>query len=108
MILATYPLGRILGGAMPMSEFNNDNTIFVMHMNSPSQYALSRVGINGEWYGQTLYASATGRATVRKKPDGTMVVVGATRIRDAAPGPGLPVPKLSDKPPVALPVAKKP
>lgn len=102
-ILATYPMGRILGGANPMCEFSEDNTLYVMHMNGPSQYALSKIGINGEWLGQTLWISPTGRATVRKKPDGTMVVVGASRSRTTAPD-GATIPKLSDAPPVPIPV----
>jgi hypothetical protein len=104
--LATYPLGRVLGGAKPMVEFSNDNTLYAFHMTAPSQYALTKIGVNGEWLGQYLYDSPSGRATVRKRPDGTMVVAGATRIPDPekkTPG-ALPVPKLSDGPPVAVPV----
>jgi hypothetical protein len=66
-------------------------------MNGPSQYALSKVGVNGEWLGQSIWISATGRAAVRKKPNGEMVVVGASRHREQAPGGG-PIPKLSDRP----------
>jgi hypothetical protein len=107
-ILATYPLGRILGGAKPMIEFNDANTLYAFHMTGPSVYALSRIGVNGEWLGQTLYTAPKGRATVRKKPDGTMVVVGAKldRSRDPAPAGAPPVPKLSDAPPVAIPVTR--
>ena len=107
-IMATYPLGRILAGARPMVEFSDENTLFAFHMTGPSLYALSQIGVNGEWKGQTLYNAPRGRATVRKKPGGTMVVVGATRDRthDPAP-PGTPaVPKLSDAPPVAIPVKR--
>lgn len=106
-LLATYPLGRILSGATPMGEFDDANTLFIMHMNAPSQYALSRVGVNGEWLGQALYASGTGRATVRKKPDGTMVVVGASRIREDG-ATAVSVPKLSDRPVALPPAAPKP
>lgn len=104
-VLATYPLGRILGGANPICEFSEDNTLYAMHMNGPSQYALSKIGVNGEWLGQSIWISPTGRAAVRKKPDGTMVVVGASRNREAAPG-AAPVPKLSDRP-VQLPPDKR-
>ncbi len=107
-ILATYPLGRILGGAKPMIEFSDDNTLYAFHMTGPSLYALSKIGVNGEWMGQTLWNSPKGRATVRKKNTGTMVVVGATRDRtqDAAAAGAPPVPKLSDGPPVAIPVKR--
>ncbi len=100
-VLATYPIGKMISGSTPMHEFGPDNTLYVLHMNGPSQYALSKVGINGEWLGQSLWSSATGRCAVRKKPNGDMVVVGAQRIREAAPG-APEVPKLSDRP-MALP-----
>jgi hypothetical protein len=108
-ILATYPIGRILTGAKPMVEFDDNNTLYSFHMTGPSLYALSKIGVNGEWLGQALYNSPKGRATVRKKPGGTMVVVGATRDRtkDAAAAGGPPVPKLSDAPPVAVPVPRQ-
>ncbi len=100
-VLATYPIGKMIAGSTPVTELASDNTLYILHMNAPSQYALSKVGINGEWMGQSLWGSATGRAAVRRKPDGTMVVVGAQRIREASTGGPL-VPKLSDRP-VTLP-----
>jgi hypothetical protein len=96
-ILATYPIGKMIAGTTPMRELNDDNTLYILHMNAPSQYALSKVGINGEWMGQTLWSSPTGRASVRRKPSGEMVVLGAQRIQQA-PGGGPLVPKLSDRP----------
>lgn len=107
-ILATYPLGRILTGAKPMVEFSDDNTLYAFHMTAPNLYALSKIGVNAEWMGQSLWAAPKGRATVRKKPDGRMVVVGATRDKTQEPAAAgaPPVPKLSDAPPVAIPVKK--
>ena len=93
----TYPLGRMVGNATPGHEFDQDNTLFVFHMVGPSQFALSKIGVNGEWLGQTMWHSEKGRATVRRKPDGTMVVVGATRTSDK-PVAGPDVPRLSDRP----------
>ena len=91
-----------------MVEFSDDNTLYAFHMTGPSMYALSKIGVNGEWMGQTLWNSPKGRATVRKKNTGTMVVVGATRdrSRDASEAGAPPVPKLSDGPPVAIPVKR--
>jgi len=100
-VYGTYPVGRLVGGTTPGAEFDSKNTMHVFHMVSPSQYYLSKIGVNGEWMGQTVWGSAKGRAMVRRKPDGNLVVVGATRT-DAAPIGGPPVPKLSDRP-VALP-----
>jgi hypothetical protein len=73
----------------------------VLHMGAPGHYYLSKIGINGEWLGQTAWTAGKGHPVVRRKPDGKLVIVGATR-SNAAPlsGPGsLPVPKLSDRPP---------
>jgi hypothetical protein len=100
-ILGTYPLGRLVGGATPTTEFDADNTLHVFHLVGPRQYLLSKIGVNGEWLGQTSWDSAKGRATVRRKEDGRMVIVGASR-SDIPPPNAPPVPKLSDRP-VALP-----
>ena len=99
-IFGTYPLGRLIGGTTPVTEFDNENTLYVFHLVGPGQYNLSKIGVNGEWLGQTAWNSAKGRAIVRRKADGTMVIVGATR--EVATTAGPPVPKLSDRP-VALP-----
>ncbi len=97
----TYPLGRLVGSSIPGHEFDRDNTLHVFHLVGPKQYFLSKIGVNGEWLGQTSWHSDSGRAAVRRKEDGRMVIVGATRSAGkTAPGPE--VPRLSDRP-VALP-----
>ena len=100
-IYGAYPLGRLVGGSTPTAEFDADNTLHVFHLVGPSQYHLSKIGVNGEWLGQTMWHSEKGRAAVRRKSDGRMVVVGATRTSDK-PVAGPEVPRLSDRP-VALP-----
>ena len=100
-VFGTYPLGRLVAGTNPAHEFDRDNTLHVFHMVGPGQYYLSKIGVNGEWLGQTVWHADKGRAIVRKKEDGRLVVVGATRtVETAQPGPD--VPRLSDRP-VALP-----
>ena len=101
VVYGTYPLGRLLLGTNPGHEFDRENTLHVFHMVGPGQYYLSKVGVNGEWLGQTVWQSAKGRAAVRRKEDGKMVIVGATRsVEKAQPGPE--IPRLSDRP-MALP-----
>lgn len=100
-VFCTYPLGRYLSGADLGREFDRDNTLHVLHMVGPSQYYLSKIGVNGEWYSQTMWESSKGRPSVRKKQDGKMVIVGATRSSEKPP-PGPEVPRLSDRP-VTLP-----
>ena len=101
-LFGTYPLGRLITGSTPIGEFDNENTLHAFHMTGPNQYMLTKIGVNGEWLGQSLWNAPKGRATVRKKPDGTMVVIGASRERPAA-APMLPVPKISDRPPISTP-----
>jgi hypothetical protein len=93
----TYPLGPMVGSTTPGHEFDGDNTLHVFHMAGPSQFALSKIGVNGEWLGQTMWHSEKGRAFVRRNSDGRMVVVGATRAVDK-PVAGPEVPRLSDRP----------
>lgn len=101
-LFGAYPLGRLIGGSTPIGEFDNENTLHAFHMTGPSQYLLTKIGTNGEWLGQSVWNAPRGRAAVRKKPDGTMVVVGATREKPAA-ATALPVPKISDRPPISPP-----
>jgi hypothetical protein len=101
-VFCTYPLGRLLGDTTPNHEFDRDNTLHVFHLVGTKQYSLSKIGVNGEWLGQTMWASPGGRAIVRKKEDGRMVIVGATRMSDKPQQPGPEVPRLSDRP-IALP-----
>ncbi len=100
-IFGTYPLGRMVAGTNVAHEFDRDNTLHVFHMVGPGQYYLSKIGVNGEWLGQTVWHAGKGRATVRKKEDGRLVIVGATRTAET-PQPGPEVPRLSDRP-MALP-----
>ncbi len=96
-VFGTYPLGRFLGGGEPSHEFDRENTLHILHFVGPGQYFLSKVGVNGEWYGQTTWQSGKGRPFVRRKEDGRMVVVGASRSSEKPP-PGPEVPRLSDRP----------
>ena len=100
-VLCTYPLGRYVGGTTPGHEFDRENTLHVFQLVGPKQYFLSKIGVNGEWLGQTSWHSEEGRAAVRLKQDGRMVIVGAKRTVDTPP-PGPEVPRLSDRP-MALP-----
>lgn len=99
--LATYPLGRMASGTEPTAMLGGDNTLYVFHLSSPNTYLLSKIGVNGEWLSQSKWNAPKSRATIRKKPDGSMVVVGANR-ENVEAARTEPVPKLSDRP-VALP-----
>ena len=96
-IFSTYPLGRMVSGTTPGHEFDRENTLYVLHMSSPAIYSLSKIGVNGEWLGQTLYESSKGRPYLRATADGSMNIGGATRwVERKQTGPE--VPRLSDRP----------
>lgn len=97
-VLATFPLGHMLVGMNPSTEFDDQNTLHVFHMVGPNTYWLSKISVNGEWLGQSIWNSPKGRASLRKKPDGSLVVAGASRRQDRTGAP--PIPKLSDRPAV--------
>lgn len=98
-ILATYPVGRVVSGSTPTGVLGPDNTLHIFHMTAPNTYMLTKIGVDGDWQGQSTWISAEGRAAVRKKEDGTMVVVGAKREAVLTEN-DKPVPKLSDRPAV--------
>ncbi len=95
-VLCTYPLGHMLVGMNPSTEFDDSNTLHVFHMVGPNTYWLSKIGVNGEWLGQTIWIAPKGRASLRKKPDGSLVVAGASRKQERVGAP--PIPKLSERP----------
>jgi len=95
--IATYSLGRVVSGSTPLGELGADNTLHVFHLTAPNTYMLTKIDVDGEWLGQSKWLSAKGRAAVRRKPDGTMVVVGAKR-EIAQTERDKPIPKLSDRP----------
>lgn len=100
-LFGTYPLGRLLTGTVPGHELDRENTLHIFHMFSPGMHYLSKIGVNGEWMGQTVWQSGKGRSIIRRKEDGSMVIVGASRSSEKPP-PGPEVPRLSDRP-VTLP-----
>lgn len=100
-ILCTYPLGHMLMGMKPSTEFDGQNNLHVLHMVAPNVYWLSKIGVNGEWLGQAVYDSPKGRAMLRKDPDGTLSIIGAKR-KAERPAGAPPIPKLSERP-VAIP-----
>ena len=67
-ILGTYPLGRIMQGARPTAEFDDSNTLYALHNSGPSQYALSKISVNGEWLGQTMWSAYAAPPASAKSP----------------------------------------
>lgn len=99
-IYATYPLARLLVSTEPQIQLDQQNRLHVLQLIGPKTYTYSRIGVNGEWLGQTTYNELKTRPTLRKLPSGEIAVVGGKvempLAAQAAGGP--PLPKLSDRP----------
>lgn len=102
-IYCTSPLGRLIDGVPPQMQFDSANNLYVLQLIGQKSYILSKIGVNGEFLGQTHYSAPKTRPYLRKQADGTLQLVGGKR-EDIAQNPAdLPAPpKLSDRP-VGLP-----
>jgi hypothetical protein len=99
IVCGTYELGRILVGNEPQIMLDQANRIHVLQVVGPKTYLYSRIGVNGEWLGQTTYNSTGTRPALRKLPSGIVEVFGGQQYVESLT-PGAPrAPKLSDRPP---------
>lgn len=98
VVYGTYNLGRMVSGTPFDAKFDNGNNLCVLHLINPKTYYLSRIGINGQFYGQSTYVTPKKQPFLRKQPDGTLQIVGAIRQERKDPATEEEVPKLSDRP----------
>lgn len=99
VIYATYPVGRLLVANEPQVQLDAQNQLHILQLVGPKVYAYSRVGLNGEWGGQTTYLAAKTRPRLTKLASGKVDVSGGQMdvpVVQAADAP--PAPKLSDRP----------
>ena len=100
IVCGTYELGRLLVGNEPQIMLDQGNRLHILQVVGPKTYLYSRVGVNGEWLGQTTYNSTKRRPALRKLPSGIVEVFGGQEYVASTPQPGAPPPaKLSDRPP---------
>jgi hypothetical protein len=99
-VFCTNALGRLIDGAPPEIQFDSQNNLFILQLIAQRRFALSKIGVNGEFLGQSFYGVVKTRPFLRKLPDGSLQLVGGKR-EDAPQDPAtLPPPlKLSDRPP---------
>ena len=98
VVYGCYNLGHILDGFPPDAKFDSGNNLAVLQTIGRRDYLFSRIGIDGNFIGQTTYTSVKGQPFLRKTGD-TLQLVGAVRqetVAQTAPGGN---PKLSDRPP---------
>ena len=99
-ILGTYPLGRLIDGAPVQAELDSANNLHVLHLIGQRAWVLSKIGVNGEFLGQTNYAAPKTRPTLRKLADGRLQIIGGQKESAVAQraAPLEPPTKLSDRP----------
>jgi hypothetical protein len=100
VVYCTYRLGHMIDGTQPEMQFDTGNNLYVLHLVGPKQYVLSKIGINGQFLGQSQYSAGKSRPSLRRLGDGTLQIVGGRReIAQVTPAgePIAPV-KLSDRP----------
>ncbi len=101
VIYGTYALGRLLEGVPPQAQFDASNNFYVLQLIGQRAYVLSKIGVNGEFLGQTNYSAPKTRPTLRRLADGTLQIIGGRREDAVAQNtaPAEPPAKLSDRPP---------
>jgi hypothetical protein len=101
IIFGTYALGRLLEGVPPQAQFDAANNFYVLQLIGQRAYVLSKIGVNGDFQGQTNYSAPKSRPTLRRLADGTLQIVGGRREDAVAQNtaPTEPPAKLSDRPP---------
>jgi hypothetical protein len=97
-VFGTYPLGRLIDGAPPQAEFDAGNNLYVLHLIGRQAWVLTKIGVNGEFMGQTSYNAAKSRPSLRKLADGTLQIIGGRKEAAVAQTPTAPPVKLSDRP----------
>ena len=99
-VFCTSPLGRMIDGIAPDMQLDSRNNLYVLQLVGLRRFALSKIGINGQFLGQTYYGVPKARPYLRKQPDGSLQLVGGQREEVAQNPVKLPPPaKLSDRPP---------
>lgn len=97
-IFGTFLLGRLIDGAPPQAAFDVGNNFYVLHLSGKQEWTLTKIGVNGEFMGQTKYNAAKSRPNFRKLADGTLQIVGGRKELPVAKTPETAPIKLSDRP----------
>ncbi len=102
-VFGTFAIGRIIDGVPPQMQFDSSNNLYILQLISQRTYALTTIGVNGEFRGQNHYSAPKTRPYLRKQANGTLQLVNGQRLdKPGDPADLPPVAKLSDRP-VALP-----
>jgi hypothetical protein len=98
-VFCTYQLGHMIDGTQPELQFDRANNAYVLHLVGPKTYRLSKIGLNGEFMGQSVYTTPKSRPYLRRLADGTLQIVGGKReMAQNTADPGAAPVLLSDRP----------
>lgn len=97
-VFCTHQLGHTISGHPPQVQLDGSNNLFVLQLVGPKAYLLTKIGVNGDFLGQTNYSALKTRPYMRRLADGQLQLIGGRRevAQNAADQP--PIPKLSDRP----------
>lgn len=100
VIFMTQPLGRLVDAGQPQVNLDTKNRLHVLQIVGPKTYAYSRIGVNGEWFGQVMYSEVNSRPSLKRLASGEVGVAGGQMDvpRAEAVNGMLATPKLSDRP----------
>jgi hypothetical protein len=99
VVYGCYNLGRMAEGIAPDAKFDSGNNLAVLHLIGPKTYLLSRIGVNGNFQGQSTYVTPKSQPFLRRTDGGLLQIVGAIRQQDnVAKALPVTVPKVSDRP----------
>jgi hypothetical protein len=99
-VYCTLQLGEIIENTLPDVQLDSSNNLFVLQLTAPKSYILSKIGVNGEFLGQTRYTSRKSRPYLRRLTSGELQIVGAYReTPQPAAGEAPASSKLSERPP---------
>lgn len=100
IVYLTSPVGRVLFSVDPQIELDKSNQLHVLQMIGAKSYLYTRVGLNGEWFGQVAYNAVNSKPVLKRQADGAVAVAGGQIDLPVTQPPGAPgAPKLSDRPP---------
>ena len=100
-VFCTSPLGRIIDGVTPEIQFDSGNNLYILQLIAQRSFVLTKIGVNGEFLGQSHYSAPKTRPSLRKLADGTLQIIGGKKEAPIAQHNAElpPPPKLSDRPP---------
>jgi hypothetical protein len=101
IVYATELLGRTISMYEPQAELDRENQLHVLHCGAPRSWTYTRIGLNGEVLAHSTFLETKTRPRLFHTGGEVVVKGGLSEAAIVRPPSTNPVPKLSDRPPVA-------